>query len=62
MIPITHYQIFKSTNELPETWYALAKNNLFLSLPYLQFLEKASPSNFTNYFIGLYAQEQLVGI
>ena len=62
MIPITQYQIFKSTNELPETWYALAKSNLFLSLPYLQFLEKASPSNFTNYFIGLYSQNQLVGI
>jgi hypothetical protein len=62
MIPITHYQIFKSTHELPENWYTLAKNNLFLGLPYLQFLEKASPSNFNNYFIGLYAQDQLVGI
>lgn len=62
MIPITNYHVFKSTNEIPETWYALAQHNPFLGLPYLRFLEKASPANFKNYFIGLYAEHQLVGI
>jgi len=62
MVLITDYQIYKSTTHIPEDWFDLSKNNLFLSRPYLQFLENASPSNFSNIFIGLYSQEKLVGI
>ena len=62
MVLITDCQIYKSTAHIPEDWFDLSQNNLFLSLPYLQFLENASPTNFRNTFIGLYSQEKLVGI
>ena len=62
MIEITNYQIFDTTEQIPKQWLSLAKSNILLSIPYLQFLEKASPVNFTHYFIGFYAKEELVGI
>ncbi|MFM6948006.1 MAG: GNAT family N-acetyltransferase [Aquirufa sp.] len=62
MIEITDYQIFNSTEEIPIEWDRFSISNILLTIPYLKFLEKASPINFTNYFIGLYAQKELVGV
>lgn len=62
MIDITSYQIFTSADQIPNHWDSLSDTNSLLSIPYLHFLERASPVNFTNYFIGLYAQSDLKGI
>jgi hypothetical protein len=62
MVKITSCQFFTSTKDLPEKWENLAANNSFLSIPYLTFLSNASPVNFTNFYIGLYVEEELQGI
>lgn len=62
MIQITSSQIYTSSDQLPLGWQVLAESNVLLSLPYLRFLENASPPNMTNYFIGLFAGDELQGI
>jgi len=62
MIEINNYQIFNSIVQIPKKWATFSGTNNLLSIPYLQFLENASPVNFTNYFIGLYTDDELMGI
>ncbi|WPR71750.1 8-amino-7-oxononanoate synthase [Flavobacterium sp. NG2] len=59
-----HYslQIYSSTDNLPKEWDHLASKNIFLSKDYLNILEKAAPINMICHFIGIFKEEQLVGI
>lgn len=56
------YQIYSSTTQLPEKWNELAVATIFLSREYLTILEKSAPANMRCHFIGLFEDEDLVGI
>ena len=56
------YQIYSSTTQLPEKWNELAVATIFLSREYLTILEKSAPANMSCHFIGLFEDEDLVGI
>ena len=56
------YEIYQHTKEFPIGWEDLSKNNIFLSLPYLEVLEAAAPENMVCHFIGVFHQEDLVAI
>ena len=60
-LPYSH-QIYCHTHELPLSWDLLAMNNIFLSQKYLEALEKATPSNMTCHFIGIFRGNELVAI
>jgi hypothetical protein len=56
------YKIFDSVSQLPNNWDDLAINNIFLSSTYFEVLEKSAPKNMACHYIGLYKNEELVGI
>ena len=56
------YQIYSSASQLPENWNELAVATIFLSKEYLAILEKSDPVNMSCHFIGLFEDEDLVGI
>lgn len=60
-IPYSH-QIYRHTDALPVSWDLLAGNNIFLSIKYLEALEKAAPTNMTCHFIGVFRGNELVAI
>ncbi len=56
------FQIYSSTQELPTKWDVLAAKNIFLSRDYLKILETAPPKNMKCHFIGLFHDQNLVGL
>lgn len=56
------FQIYSQTESLPLGWDDLSKENLFLSKDYMKILEKSAPKNMQCYFIGLFYNNDLVGI
>lgn len=56
------FEIYFSTDSFPENWDSLAINNLFLSKDYMKILEKSAPKNMQCYYIGLFKENDLVGI
>lgn len=56
------YQIYETKVQLPKNWNDLGHKNIFLSAEYLEILEKSAPTNMTCHFIGLFQNEDLVGI
>jgi len=56
------YQIYETVSELPENWNDLGSKNIFLSKEYFEILEKSAPTNMTCHFIGLFKDQNLVGI
>ncbi|MDO8316991.1 MAG: peptidogalycan biosysnthesis protein [Flavobacterium sp.] len=56
------FKIYNSTAQLPENWDDLAISTVFLSKKYLQVLEESSPDNMICHFIGIFENENLVGI
>jgi hypothetical protein len=58
----TTFKIYTTVTELPSNWDDLATTNIFLTRNYLRVLEVSAPSNMICYYIGLYQNEQLVGI
>jgi len=56
------FKIYSSTNQLPENWDELAISSIFLSKDYLTILEKSAPANMECHFVGLFENENLVGI
>lgn len=55
-------KIYSAVSELPEHWNDFAVANIFLSSAYLEVLEQSAPSNMTCHFIGMFDNEELVGI
>lgn len=55
-------KIYSSVTQLPIHWNDLAIDNIFLSKEYLTILEKSGPTNMTSHFIGLFREDELVGI
>jgi len=56
------FNIFSHTDQLPKSWNDLAIKNIFLSTDYLKILEQSAPTNMICHFIGIFQQEELVGI
>lgn len=56
------FKIYSSFLELPSSWDELAAENIFLTKRYLEILEKSAPTNMECHFIGLYKNDELVGI
>ncbi|WP_242083632.1 GNAT family N-acetyltransferase [Aestuariivivens sediminis] len=55
-------RIYKSYDELPEHWNQLGGHDLFLQTPYLKALEQATPKNMQCFYMGVFKNEDLVGI
>lgn len=56
------FKIYSTTKDLPSDWDSLAIDNIFLSKDYLTVLEVAVPRNMICHFIGLFLDEELVGL
>lgn len=56
------FTIYNKISELPLTWETLATNNIFLSKSYLEILDISAPENITCAYLGIFKNEQLVGI
>ena len=56
------YIIYSKASELPESWNALSNNDLFLKTPFLKALEQSSPKNITPNYVGIFKNEELVGL
>jgi predicted N-acyltransferase len=56
------YQIVSESQYLPNDWDTIAQANIFLSKKYLEVLESAAPSNMKCQYIGIFNQEELIGI
>lgn len=62
MNPAYSFKIYETTAQLPLIWDDLAFSTVFLSKKYLEVLEKSSPDNMLCHFIGIFENENLVGI
>lgn len=56
------FQIYSSVTNIPSNWDSLATNNIFLSRDYLEILAISAPKNVQCHFIGMFLNEELVGI
>lgn len=56
------FKIYDSVSLLPLEWNSLTADNIFLTREYLEVLEKSAPINMTCHFIGLFQEDELVGI
>ncbi|WP_325263344.1 GNAT family N-acetyltransferase [Flavobacterium sp.] len=56
------YQIYESKSQLPENWDELSCKNIFLSKEYFEILDKSAPNNMICHYIGLFKDQNLVGI
>lgn len=56
------FKIYDSVSLLPLEWNSLTTDNIFLTREYLEVLEKSAPINMTCHFIGLFQDDELVGI
>ena len=56
------FVIYNNTNQLPLKWDDIAISTVFLSKKYLQVLERSSPENMICHFIGIFENENLVGV
>lgn len=56
------FKIYKNASSLPIEWNSLAEENIFLRREYLEVLESSSPINMICHFIGIFDEDQLLGI
>lgn len=56
------YHIYYSYNELPNIWDSIVTHDIFLQSNYLKALEQASPNNIQWFYIGVFNEQELVGI
>lgn len=59
---MTTYHIYSCYKELPNTWDNLVAHDIFLQSKYLKALEEGAPNNIKLFYIGIIANEKLVGI
>lgn len=56
------YQIYNTVSNLPDSWDALVKHDIFLQSDYLKALEHSAPANIRCYYVGIFKEETLVGV
>ncbi len=59
---MTHYKLYTSINELPQSWDRLARHDVFLSKKLLKGLERGCPENINTYYLAIYKDNNMVGI
>lgn len=59
---MTHFKLYHSTADLPESWNTLPNEDVFLKTPFLKALEASSPINISTYFLGVFISDDLVGL
>jgi hypothetical protein len=59
---LINYTIYTSFKELPPSWNHIAGQDIMLSINYFKALEEASPNNITLYYIGVFKNDELVGL
>ncbi|PWA03945.1 GNAT family N-acetyltransferase [Flavobacterium psychrotolerans] len=56
------FKIYATTDQLPANWDTLTVGTVFLTKAYLEVLEKSAPKNMICNFIGIFENEELVGV
>ena len=59
---LTHFKIYNSVDELPDSWDALPGSDVFLKTSFLKALESSCPSNISSYYLAVFKDEKLAGI
>ena len=57
-----HFKFFNSSKKLPPEWNGFAAQDIFLKTSYFNAIEDASPKNIYLNFVGVYKNNNLVGI
>lgn len=57
-----HYNIYKSSKNVPQAWNSLVEHDVFLQTTYLKALEEASPNNIQWFYILVYSDNKVAGI
>ena len=56
------YQIYETISQLPKNWNDLGSKNIFLTTEYFEVLDKSAPKNMTCHYIGIFKDQNLVGV
>ncbi|MBF6609407.1 MAG: GNAT family N-acetyltransferase [Flavobacterium sp.] len=56
------FQIYKTANDLPLQWDAIAPHNIFLSSAYLSALDLSAPQNMICHYVGMFNGDRLCGV
>lgn len=56
------HKIYRYVSELPKEWSTLATKDVFLKPDFLEGLETSVPTNISTYYVGVFKDENLVGI
>lgn len=56
------FKIYNHTKELPTSWNNVAHSNIFLQTSYLNVLEKSAPINMQCFYIGIFENNELIGV
>lgn len=59
---LIHFKIYKSVNQLPNSWDALPTPDFFLKTPFLKALEQSCPKNIQTNYVAVFKEDLLVGI
>lgn len=62
MLKRYHFVLYNSAIKLPLNWDDLAAANVFLSRNYLEILDFSKPENMECFYIGIFDNEELIGI
>lgn len=62
MKPLFSFRIYTQTAQLPDKWNDVAAHNVFLLRDYLFVLEQSAPANMVCHYIGIFENDQLVGV
>ena len=57
-----HHKIYRNVSELPITWDTLLTKDVFLKTDFLKGLQASIPTNISGYYVGVFKNEDLVGI
>lgn len=56
------FKIYNSVTALPTSWDVVAIDNIFLQTSYLIVLEKSAPTNMQCFYIGIFENQELIGV
>lgn len=56
------FKIYHSVVNLPKSWDGIVAHDIFLQSSYLKALEEASPNNIQFFYVGIFGEEDLVGV
>lgn len=57
-----NFKIYNHIDQLPKKWDEVAVSNVFLQTHYLEVLEKSAPVNMQCFYIGIFENQELIGV